>query len=288
MATTGPSASSGHEGGGGSSANTSRAAPASRPSRRASTSARSSTIPPRDVFTSRAPSLHERQLPLADQPLGLGVRGRWIVRKSAWTSTASRLGMSSTPELPAALLRHVRVEGHDAHAERRGRAGRPWRRPGPGRSPRGSSRGARRPGTAPAPSGRPSSAASAWGMFRAWASSRAPGVLGGRDDVRLRGVHDHDRRAGWRPRRRRCRARSRPGPRPSGSSPRSRTSAVTFVWDRTMRAVVRADGLGQRPRRRARGARPPRTRRGAASRPDSASGSVTRTLMPSTRRLAAS
>ena len=66
-----------------------------------------------------------------------GVRGRWIVRKSACTSSAVQRRHQLDAELPAALLRHVRVEGHARACRTPRRARRPWRRRGPGRHAQG-------------------------------------------------------------------------------------------------------------------------------------------------------
>ena len=60
-------------------------------------SASSSTIPPRAVFTIRAPSFMRASSRSPISAVVSGFFGRWIVTTSAWTSIASRFGISSTP-----------------------------------------------------------------------------------------------------------------------------------------------------------------------------------------------
>ena len=80
----------------GSSANTSRAAPASWPSPTALARAASSTIPPLAVLTSRAPRFMAASSASPIRPVVSGVLGRWTVTTSARPSTSARLA-SSTP-----------------------------------------------------------------------------------------------------------------------------------------------------------------------------------------------
>ena len=54
-------------------------------------------MPPRDVFTSRAPSFTSASSRSPIRPSVSGERGRWIVTKSDCTSSASMLGISSMP-----------------------------------------------------------------------------------------------------------------------------------------------------------------------------------------------
>ncbi len=96
VATTCSNANSG-ESSTGSCSNTSSAAPASLPSSSAFASACSSTIPPRAVFTIRAPSFMSASSRSPISPSVSGVLGRWIVRTSDCTSSASSVGISSTP-----------------------------------------------------------------------------------------------------------------------------------------------------------------------------------------------
>src|SRR6266540_1311933 len=80
----------------GSSANTSRAAPARWPDSTALASAVSSTIPPRAVLTRRAPGLTAASSRSPSSPTVSGVLGRWMVTMSARARTSARLP-SSTP-----------------------------------------------------------------------------------------------------------------------------------------------------------------------------------------------
>ena len=84
------------------------------------------------------------------------------------------------------------------------------------------------------------SAAWAWGMLRAWASSSAM-VCSAAERMLDCGALTTITPAGWRPRRRRCRARSRRDPRPRGRCPPSSTSAVTVVAERMISACGALD-----------------------------------------------
>src|SRR6266511_1844965 len=84
----------------GSSANTSRAAPARWPDSTALASAVSSTIPPRAVLTRRAPGLTAASSRSPSSPTVSGVLGRWMVTMSARARTSARLP-SSTPSWAA-------------------------------------------------------------------------------------------------------------------------------------------------------------------------------------------
>ena len=81
----------------GSAANTSSAAPAMTPSRTASASAASSTIPPRAVLTIRRVGLAWVSSSAEMSPMVSGVFGRWMVRKSARCTSSSTVGTRSTP-----------------------------------------------------------------------------------------------------------------------------------------------------------------------------------------------
>ena len=125
----------------------------STPSRMASASAASSTMPPRATLITRSVglALSSRSRPI--RPVVSGVFGRWMVRKSDSATTWSS-GSSSTPSWRAALGRHERVVGDEAHAEARGPGRRRACRCGRGRRCRASCRPARRPPTGCAPSAR--------------------------------------------------------------------------------------------------------------------------------------
>ncbi len=81
----------------GSLANTSRAAPATRPSATASARASSSRIPPRAVFTMRMPGFTLARTSRPNSPTVSGVFGRWTVRKSARPTRSSTVSIRSTP-----------------------------------------------------------------------------------------------------------------------------------------------------------------------------------------------
>ena len=81
----------------GSTANTSSAAPAIWPSRTASASAASSTIPPRAVLTMRSVGFACVSSSAEISPIVSGVFGRWMVRKSARSTSSSTVGTRSTP-----------------------------------------------------------------------------------------------------------------------------------------------------------------------------------------------
>ena len=84
----------------GSAANTSMAAPATRPSRKASASACSSTMPPRAAFTMRTPGLTRCSSFSPSRPIVSAFFGRCTVMKSASPSSSSRLA-SRTPSWAA-------------------------------------------------------------------------------------------------------------------------------------------------------------------------------------------
>ena len=164
------------------------------PARTASASACSSIRPPRAALTISTPGLVSASWSLADQPQGLRrACGRWIEMMSAGAA-GRRRSTSRTPSGAARAGCDVRVVGDERGAER----GDPLRRTA-GRSCRARPRrpscrdldaGERAALPLPGPQ-----AASAAGMFRADGEQQGDRVLGGGDDVRLRGV-DHQHAAG--------------------------------------------------------------------------------------------
>ena len=80
----------------GSVENTSRPAPATMPSRIASASASSSTMPPRAVLTMRMPGLALANRSRPKRPTVSGVLGVWMETKSA-SATSSSIPTSRTP-----------------------------------------------------------------------------------------------------------------------------------------------------------------------------------------------
>ena len=84
----------------GSVANTSRPAPATRPSAMASARASSSSTPPRAALMMRTVGLTLVSASLPIRPIVSGVLGRWIVMKSLSASSSSRV-TSRAPSSPA-------------------------------------------------------------------------------------------------------------------------------------------------------------------------------------------
>ena len=155
----------------GSDANTSSPAPATMPSRMASASAVSSTMPPRATLITRSVglALSSRSRPI--RPTVSAVFGRWIVRKSDSATTWSS-GMSSTPPLRAfsADTNGSKAMRRIPKARARSATSLPMRpRPTMPRVLSASSTPSHR-----LRSHRPATrAAWAWGTLRAWASSSA-------------------------------------------------------------------------------------------------------------------
>ncbi len=91
----------------GSLANTSRPAPATMPSRMASASASSSTMPPRAVFTIRMPGFALARRSRPNSPMVSGVLGVWMETKSASPTNSSML----TRRTPMARARSWETKG---------------------------------------------------------------------------------------------------------------------------------------------------------------------------------
>ena len=91
----------------GSLAKTSRPAPATMPSRMASASASSSTMPPRAVLTMRMPGLALASRSRPNSPTVSGVLGVWIETKSASATSSSML----TRRTPMARARSWETKG---------------------------------------------------------------------------------------------------------------------------------------------------------------------------------
>ena len=91
----------------GSLANTSRPAPATMPSRMASASASSSTMPPRAVLTMRMPGLALASRSRPNSPMVSGVLGVWMETKSACATSSSML----TRRTPMARARSWETKG---------------------------------------------------------------------------------------------------------------------------------------------------------------------------------
>ena len=87
--------------------------------RRASASAASSTMPPRAVLTIRSVRLaRARAARRRSSPIVSGVFGRWIVRKSAVAHELLERRHELDAELAGPVGAHVRVVGDEPHAER--------------------------------------------------------------------------------------------------------------------------------------------------------------------------
>ena len=106
----------------GSVAKTSRAAPATVPSRSASARAASSTIPPRATLIDAQPRLGLEQQVATDQPGRLGSL-RQVDGEEVGLGDDLLEGHQLDPAEAGALGRHVRVEGDEAHAEATGPVG---------------------------------------------------------------------------------------------------------------------------------------------------------------------
>ena len=202
----------------GSVENTSSAAPAMTPSRRHSARSPSCTMPPRATLMTRSDGFALSSRSRLMSPIVSGVFGRWMVRKSD-----SVIDLVEAEQLDAhllgAVLGHERVVRHEAHAEALGPVGDQL-----------------------ADAAEADDAERLVGEFDALPAAALPAtvdergvglrhvagrrqqqrhrVLGGRDDVALRGVDHHHAAAGGRRRRRRCRGRCRHDRRPSGRNRR--------------------------------------------------------------------
>ncbi len=258
----------------GSTANTSSAAPPSWPPSSAFASASSSTMPPRAVFTRRAPGFISDSSCSPIRPSVSLVRGRWIVTKSAWTSSASSVGITSTP---ISFARSDETYGSYAIT----------------RMPNAAARCATSPPTRPSPitpivlpasstpshsarSHRPAvSAACACGMFRACDSSSASVCSAA--EITL----DCGAFTTITPRRVAASTSTLSRPIPARATTRSRsaasrTCAVTCVWDRTISASYGAISAARSPVASSGRTSTSKSRR-SSSRPCSESFSVTRT-----------
>ena len=107
----------------GSTANTSSAAPPRWPSSSALASASSSTMPPRAVFTRRAPGFIRRELVLAEQPLGLRRPRQMDRHEVGLDQERLERGHRVDAHLLRALGAHVGIERDHAHAEPGGALG---------------------------------------------------------------------------------------------------------------------------------------------------------------------
>src|SRR4029450_903839 len=238
--------------------------------------AASSTMPPRDVFTRRAPSFIRASSRSPISASVSGVRGRWRDTKSACTRSASRVGISSTP---ISLARSLGTYGSNAMT-RMPKAAHRWATIEP-TLPRPTT-----PSVLPASSTpwwrsrshRPAfSAVLACGMFRAWASMSATACSAAET------MFDCGAFTTMTPRLVAASTSTLSRPIPALAmtfrfSAASITSAVTLVCDRTMSASYGPISS----------ARSPRASSGRTStwksfrkspRPRSDSGSVTRTRM---------
>ena len=196
------------------SSNTSRAAPAMTPSRMASASAASSTMPPRATLMTRSVglALSSRSRPM--RPVGLR-RLRQVDGEEVGLGDDLVERQQLDAELAGPLGRHERVVGDEAHAEAAGPVGDEL-------ADAAEADDAERlvgqldalpPAALPAPG---DERRVGLGHVAGLGQQQRHRVLGGRHDVALRRVDDHHAAASWPPRRRRCRARCRPGRRRAG------------------------------------------------------------------------
>ena len=156
----------------GSVSNTSSAAPAITPSRTASASAASSTIPPRATLITRSVglALSSRSRPISP---AVSVCLRQVDREEVGLGDDLVERQQLDAHLAGAVGGHERVVGDEPHAERLGPVGDEL---ADAAEADDAERLVGELDALPAgcaPSGRPSSAAWAWGTLRAWASSSA-------------------------------------------------------------------------------------------------------------------
>ncbi len=170
-------------------ANTSMPAPATRPERTASASASSSTMPPRAVLTIRSPGLAVARSSLPISPSVSGVLGRWTVTKSDLRHQLLEGGQRHA-HLAGPLGGYVRVVGAQPHPEGVRPLG--HQRPDPPEPDDAEGLAVELdslpPGSLPLPG---DERGVGLGEVAGLGEQEGHGVLGGRQDVGLRGVHHH-------------------------------------------------------------------------------------------------
>ncbi len=194
----------------GSLANTSSPAPATMPSRMASASASSSTMPPRAVLMMRIPGLALARRSRPNSPMVSGVFGS-MDGDEVGLGHQLLDGHQPHPHRAGPARARRRGRSRSAPCRRRGRAGPPASRPGPARPRRAPCRGARRPPTSTAPIARPPAPRGPGGCCGPGPAAAPWPARPPRGCWRCGALTTMTPTPRWPRRRRRCRVRRRPG-----------------------------------------------------------------------------